>query len=73
MITIAIESRPTLLPTVLFMGVVMEPLCIVTEFCVRGNLFDLLHDAAVPLSWKTRLQMAVDAARGMNCKLIVIP
>lgn len=51
---------------VLFMGVVPEPLSLVTEYCARGNLFDLLHNPKVPLPWGLRKQMALDAARGMN-------
>jgi len=51
---------------VLFMGVVTEPLSLVTEFCSRGNLFDLLHNPKIPLTWSLRQQMALDAARGMN-------
>lgn len=52
---------------VLFMGVIAEPLCLVTEFCNRGNLFELLHnDAAASLTWKQRLHIALDSARGMN-------
>ena len=53
---------------VLFMGMVEEPLCMVTEFCGRGNLFDLLHNASVRLPWHRRVFMALDAAKGMNCE-----
>lgn len=52
---------------VLFIGVVVSPLCMVTEFCARGNLFDLLHDSAIALSWNRRKIMALDAAKGMTC------
>jgi serine/threonine protein kinase len=51
---------------VLFMGVCLKPLCLVTEFCSRGNLFDLLHNSKVKLDWPLKLRMALDAARGMN-------
>ena len=51
---------------VLFMGIVPNPLCLVTEYCARGNLFDILHNSDVKLSWTLRKQMALDAARGMN-------
>jgi serine/threonine protein kinase len=51
---------------VLFMGLVPRPLCLITEFCARGNLFDLLHNSSIQLSWTLRKQMALDAARGMN-------
>ncbi len=54
---------------VLFIGVVVSPLCMVTEFCSRGNLFDLLHNAEVSLPWPLRKRMALDAAKGMTCTL----
>lgn len=49
-----------------FMGVVVEPLCLVTEFCSNGNLFDLLHNNPISLSWLLRLRMALEAAQGMH-------
>ncbi|MCL7051475.1 hypothetical protein MKW94_009223 [Papaver nudicaule] len=51
----------------LFMGAVTSPqhLCIVTEFLPRGSLFQLLR-RKTPLSWKRRVLMALDIARGMN-------
>lgn len=58
---------------ILFMGMCLKPPCIVTEYCNRGSLYDLLRDArrvpalAAQLSWSRRLSMAVDAARGMLC------
>eukprot|EP00743_Colponemidia_sp_Colp-15_P008072 GILK01008747.1.p1 GENE.GILK01008747.1~~GILK01008747.1.p1 ORF type:complete len:1674 (+),score=303.81 GILK01008747.1:56-5077(+) len=53
---------------VLFMGANLKqaPLCVVTEYCAGGNLFDLLHLSKVPLSWRQRVKMALDIARGMN-------
>ena len=48
-------------------GVVLSPLCMVTEFCERGNLFDLLHNRDIPLPWPLRKKMALDAAKGMAC------
>jgi hypothetical protein len=54
-------------PPVRFIGVVLSPLCMVTEFCERGNLFDLLHNRDIPLPWPLRKKMALDAAKGMAC------
>lgn len=54
---------------VLFMGLVEDPLCMVTEYCGRGNLFALLHTSAT-LPWVQRVRMALDAAKGMNCRWI---
>uniref|UniRef100_A0A0G4GWM9 Protein kinase domain-containing protein n=1 Tax=Chromera velia CCMP2878 TaxID=1169474 RepID=A0A0G4GWM9_9ALVE len=63
---------------VLFMGAITRcrPLCLVTEFCRGGTLFDLLHSpsnrALVKsaghggLSWKQRLKIGLDVARAMN-------
>ena len=60
---------------VLFMGLVMDPVCLVTEYCHNGNLFDLLHDTvddedsenyAVKIPWQRRIRIALDVARGMN-------
>ena len=58
----------TLFLAVLFIGVVVHPLSMVTEYCSRGNLFDLLHNESIPLLWPLRKRMALDAAKGMSCK-----
>ncbi|KAJ6727373.1 MAP KINASE KINASE KINASE-LIKE PROTEIN [Salix purpurea] len=55
---------------VLFMGAVTQPpnLSIVMEYLSRGSLNKLLHmpDAALILDERRRLNMAYDAAKGMN-------
>ena len=54
---------------VMFMGLCLQPPCIVTEFCARGSLFDVLRKArtspafAQQLDWPRRLSMALDAAK----------
>ena len=54
---------------VMFMGLCLEPPCIVTEFCARGSLYDVLKKArtssafAQQLDWSKRLTMALDAAK----------
>lgn len=59
--------------TILFMGICLSPPCIVTEYCEKGSLLDLLKLAreipalAAQLTWPRRIQMALDAARGMLC------
>eukprot|EP00887_Chlorella_sp_A99_P004073 scaffold11.g4073.t1 len=56
---------------ILFMGVCVEPAAVVTEFCSRGSLYDLLKQAcssptlAKQLDWPKRLSMALDSAKGM--------
>ena len=61
----ALMTKLTHPNVVRFMGVCPSPLCLVTEFCPRGNLFDLLHNVDLALPLQRRLQMALDAARGM--------
>ncbi len=54
---------------VLFMGLCLSPVGIVTEFCARGSLSDVIHRAASnavfaqQLDWPRRLSMALDAAK----------
>jgi hypothetical protein len=55
---------------VLFMGVCLDPPAVVTEFCARGSLYDVLAAAGggAPalerqLTWARRLNMALDAAK----------
>jgi hypothetical protein len=55
-----------------FMGMCTLPPCVVTEYCARGSLTDVLKAgrtgkpaAAADLSWRRRLGMALDAATGM--------
>lgn len=56
---------------ILFMGLCPEPPCVVTEYCSRGSLYDLLQAAkadpslAGQLDWSRRLGLALDAAKGM--------
>ena len=48
-----------------------EPPCVVTEFCARGSLLDVLRGAAgdrskaAELTWRRRLRLALDAAAGV--------
>merc|ERR1712154_509759 len=54
---------------VLFMGASTKtsPLRVVCEFCEGGALFDLLHNRPdVELSWKQKLKMLGDIAKGIN-------
>ncbi|PRW33300.1 Serine threonine- kinase CTR1 [Chlorella sorokiniana] len=54
-----------------FLGVCSLPACIITEFCRRGSLYDVLTkarkrpEAATQLTWELRLRMALDAATGL--------
>ena len=59
-------SHPNL---VLFMGAIAEPdnICIVTEFCAGGTLFDLLHrNKDLVVMWDLRLKILLEIAVGMN-------
>ncbi|KAF4692051.1 protein kinase kinase kinase [Perkinsus olseni] len=54
---------------VLFMGAATRtaPLMMVCEFCEGGTLFDLAHNKLhVDISWRQRLKMMLDIAKGMN-------
>jgi serine/threonine protein kinase len=50
------------------MGTCMQgrDMCIVTEFIERGSLREVLKDTSIKLSLETILQMALNAAKGMN-------
>ncbi|KAK9812332.1 hypothetical protein WJX73_003007 [Symbiochloris irregularis] len=56
---------------VLFMGMVLDPPLIVSEWCSRGSVLDILSKAAknprlaAQLTWQRRLHMALDAAKGV--------
>jgi tRNA A-37 threonylcarbamoyl transferase component Bud32 len=56
---------------VLFIGAGINSsgaVCLLTEYCSGGALFNLLHDPPlIPLSWKQRCRIALDIAKGMNC------
>lgn len=59
-------------PNVLsFLGVVPMPPCVVTEYCPRGSLADILRAAkrspalAAKLDWSRRLSMMLDTAKGL--------
>ena len=62
---------------VLFMGLCLNPVCIVTEFCARGSLSDVLRKAAAnkvfaqQLDWVKRLTMAMDAAKVHTCTFVI--
>ena len=54
---------------VLLMGLCLDPPCVITEFCPRGSLFDVLRKAqkcpafAQQLDWCKRLSMILDTAK----------
>eukprot|EP00884_Botryococcus_braunii_P014480 jgi/Botrbrau1/23032/Bobra.136_1s0022.2 len=62
---------------VLFMGLCLQPVCLVTEWCSRGSLKNIIrrsqmaqpHNSDGPchqnLPWAIRLMMAIDIAKGM--------
>ena len=65
--TLSLLRHPNL---VLFMGTGLTPegnICIVTEFCSGGTIFKLLHESPdIALSWKQKIKIALDVAKGMN-------
>lgn len=52
---------------ILFMGACTEPEtpCIITEYLGRGSMANLLIDESISIDWGLKLQLAIDAARGM--------
>ena len=64
--TLSILRHPNL---VIFMGAIAEPsnICIVTEYCAGGTLFNILHQKReLKLSWELRLKILLEIATGMN-------
>lgn len=61
---------------VMFMGLCLNPVCVVTEFCARGSLSDVIRKAATSaifaqlLDWPKRLSMALGAAKvdSLHCR-----
>ena len=65
-VTLTMIRHPNL---VYFMGTMIEDnnLCIVTEYCKGGTLFDLLYKKKnINLSWNLRLRLLIDISRAMN-------
>lgn len=53
----------------LFMGACTSPpnFFVVTEFCEKGNLFELLHSSKqIILNWEDKRRIAIEIAQGMN-------
>ncbi|XP_076462753.1 LOW QUALITY PROTEIN: atrial natriuretic peptide receptor 1-like [Babylonia areolata] len=50
-----------------FLGgcVEQDRVCILTEYCPKGSLMDVLQNDAIPLSWAFRFSLVTDVARGM--------
>lgn len=50
-----------------FIGAVTEPsnLCIITQYCARGSLADLLLEDTIPMTMERKLECCVGAAEGM--------
>ena len=65
---IAILSQLRHPNVVLYLGCCTKPpnVCIVTEWCAKGSVFDLIHTKNVIINTKRMLQLALDAAQGMT-------
>lgn len=68
----SLTCRSVCLPrTAQFMGLCTLPPALITEYCQRGSLYDVLQTAkrdasvAAQLTWRRRLGMAVDAGTGL--------
>ena len=68
---VAGPAHPPSRPRRALQGVCVAPPAIVSEFCARGSLTDVLREArlapdpAAVLSWSRRLSIAAEAASGM--------
>lgn len=57
----------------LFMCMCVDPPCLVSEWCLRGSVYDILAKAAkhpavaAQLTWHRRISMALDAAKVTGC------
>jgi serine/threonine protein kinase len=65
---IAILSQLRHPNVVLYLGCCTKPpnVCIVTEWCDKGSVFDLIHTKNVIMNTSRMLQIALDAAQGMT-------
>ena len=64
--SLSIIRHPNL---VLFMGAIAEEnnICIVTEYCDGGTLFNLLHQRKeINISWNLRIRILLEISTGMN-------
>ncbi|XP_008287267.1 atrial natriuretic peptide receptor 2 [Stegastes partitus] len=52
-----------------FIGACIDPpnICIVTEYCPRGSLQDILENESINLDWMFRYSLINDIVKGMNC------
>lgn len=59
---------------VLYLGVCLDPPCVVTEYCARGSLNDVLKRAlynpkyAEQLDWRVRYGPCLSCTRGEGCQ-----
>jgi serine/threonine protein kinase len=53
---------------VLYIGACTKPpdVCIITEWCNRGSLFDVLHDHSIHINAKATISLMMGIAQGMN-------
>ncbi|XP_059405769.1 atrial natriuretic peptide receptor 2-like [Carassius carassius] len=51
-----------------FIGACIDPpnICIVTEYCLRGSLQDILENESINLDWMFRYSLINDIVKGMN-------
>ncbi|XP_052256190.1 speract receptor-like isoform X4 [Dreissena polymorpha] len=47
-------------------SVTLPNIWVLTEYCAKGNISDVLLNEEIPLNWAFRFSFAVDIAKGMN-------
>ncbi|PRW45342.1 Serine threonine- kinase CTR1 [Chlorella sorokiniana] len=67
-----VMSKLRHLNVVSFLGICCVPPCLLTEYCSRGSLYDMISaasrssEAAAALTWQRRLSMLLDSAAGLG-------
>ena len=53
---------------VMFYGAVVEPpnYCLVLEYCVKGSLWEILHNQNLAIEWPLKRKLALDVAKGVH-------
>jgi serine/threonine protein kinase/WD40 repeat protein/GTPase SAR1 family protein len=54
-------------------GVCLDPICMLLDLCIAGDLYHFLRDCKDPPNWKLRLCIAADVAKGMRFLHSVTP
>jgi len=48
------------------LGICLSPLCLITNFCPLGNLYDAIHNPSIKIEIKTMIKIGLNISAGMN-------